>query len=65
MQVIVKNNDVNGAMRKLKKKMFNEGVIRELMERRYYEKPSDKKRRKKKEMTRNARKEQAKREAAF
>lgn len=65
MQVIVKNNDVKGAMRRLKKKLFNEGVVQELMDRRFYEKPSDKKRRKRKEMIRKAKKDQAKREAAL
>lgn len=36
------------AVRLLKKIMIKEGIIQELKERRYYEKPSDKKRRERK-----------------
>ena len=60
MYVRVFNNDVNTALRKLKRKMFNEGIIKELMERRFYEKPSEKRRRKKIENTRRLRREQVK-----
>lgn len=38
--VTVYNNDINKALRKLKKKVNNEGVLKELRERQYYEKPS-------------------------
>lgn len=65
MRVEVRDNNVNDAIRKLKKKMFNEGIINELKERRFFEKPSDKKRRKKKESIRLAKKEQAKRDAIW
>ena len=41
MQVIVRDNNVEQAMRALKKKMQREGVFRELKERRAYEKPSE------------------------
>lgn len=58
MLVVVKNNDVGRAMRILKKKMFNEGIIQELMDRRCYVKPSVKKRRKKLDAIRRAKKEQ-------
>jgi small subunit ribosomal protein S21 len=47
MRVEVKYNNVEKAMKILKKKMFDEGTIRTLMERRYYEKPSTIRRRKK------------------
>lgn len=36
----VRDNNINQAMRRLKKIMQNEGVFKELRERRYYEKPS-------------------------
>jgi len=39
-RVEVKNNDINRAMRTLKKIMQSEGIIKELRERRFYEKPS-------------------------
>jgi ribosomal protein S21 len=40
MEVFVRNNDVNAALRALKKKMQREGTFREMKLRRYYEKPS-------------------------
>lgn len=40
--VEVRDNNVNQAMRRLKKIMQNEGVFKEIRERRYYEKPSEK-----------------------
>jgi small subunit ribosomal protein S21 len=40
--VTVVNNDVNRALRKLKKKVNNDGLLKELRERQYYEKPSAK-----------------------
>lgn len=47
MRVDVYNGDVHRALKRLKKKMFDEGTIRLLMERRFYEKPSAKRHRKK------------------
>ena len=41
MQVIVRDNNVEQAMRALKKKLQREGVFREMKERRAYEKPSE------------------------
>ncbi|MDQ0563659.1 small subunit ribosomal protein S21 [Rhizobium mesoamericanum] len=41
MQVIVRDNNVEQAMRALKKKMQREGLFREMKERRSYEKPSE------------------------
>ena len=43
--VYVRNNDIDRALRKLKKMVNNEGVIKELKKREFYEKPSDKRRR--------------------
>jgi small subunit ribosomal protein S21 len=45
MKVEVRNNNVERAMQVLKRKLIDEGVFRELQERRFYEKPSDAKRR--------------------
>ena len=47
--VVVKNNNVEKAIRQLKKKLMREGVVKELKTRQYYEKPSEKKLRLKKE----------------
>ncbi len=41
MQVFVRNNDINAALRALKKKMQREGTFREMKRRRAYEKPSE------------------------
>lgn len=43
MFVEVRNNDVNRAMRKLKKMLNNEGVFKDLRDREHFEKPSIKK----------------------
>ncbi len=47
-------------MRVLKKKVQKAGIVKELRQRQYYEKPSDKRVRKKKEMAKNWKKKQAK-----
>jgi small subunit ribosomal protein S21 len=41
MQVLVRDNNVEQALRVLKKKMQREGVFREMKRRRFYEKPSE------------------------
>jgi small subunit ribosomal protein S21 len=56
LQVIVRDNNVEQALRVLKKKMQREGVFREMKRRRSYEKPSEKKTREKSEAIRRARK---------
>ena len=56
MQVLVRDNNVDQALRVLKKKLQREGVLRELKLRRQYEKPSEKAIRKKAEAIRRARK---------
>ena len=47
--IVVRNNNVDQAMRVLKKKLQKEGVLREIKSRQYFEKPSAKKARKKAE----------------
>src|SRR3546814_17017179 len=42
MQIIVRDNNVDQALRALKKKLKREGVYREMKLRRHYEKPSEK-----------------------
>ena len=56
MDVQVKNNDVDFALRLLKKKVLKAGMIQELKRRRYYEKPSERRRRQKRVGIKNARK---------
>lgn len=56
MQVLVRDNNVDQALRVLKKKLQREGVFREMKERRAYEKPSERKTRQKAEAIRRARK---------
>ncbi len=56
MQVLVRDNNVDQALRVLKKKMQREGVFREMKLRGHYEKPSEKKAREKAEAVRRARK---------
>jgi len=41
VQVFVQDNNVEQALRILKRKMQREGVFREMRRRRFYEKPSD------------------------
>jgi small subunit ribosomal protein S21 len=45
LKVEVRNNNIDAAIRRLKRKLADEGVFKELQERRAYEKPSDRKRR--------------------
>mgnify|MGYP006305678893 CR=1 FL=1 len=61
VQVHVRDNNVDQALRALKKKMQREGVFREMKLRRHYEKPSEKKAREKAEAVRRLRKLQRKR----
>lgn len=61
MRVEVRNNNVDRAMRVLKRKLMEEGVFRALQEKRFYEKPSDKRRRKKRAAIARHRREMASR----
>ena len=56
MQVLVRDNNVDQALRALKKKMQREGIFREMRAREAYEKPSVKRAREKAEGVRRARK---------
>ncbi len=56
MQVMVRDNNVDQALRALKKKLQREGVFREMKLRQHYEKPSVKRAREKAEAVRRARK---------
>lgn len=61
MQVVVRDNNVDQALKVLKKKMQREGVFREMKLRRAYEKPSERKAREKAEAVRRTRKLERKR----
>lgn len=41
LSVEVRNGDVNGALRKFKRKVQDSGIIQEVRKREYYEKPSE------------------------
>ena len=61
VQVLVRDNNVDQALKALKKKMQREGVFREMKLRRNYEKPSEKRAREQAEAVRRARKLERKR----
>jgi small subunit ribosomal protein S21 len=56
LQVLVRDNNVEQAMKALKRKLQREGVFREMKLRNAYEKPSERKVREKAEAIRRARK---------
>ncbi len=61
MQVVVRDNNVDQALRALKKKLQREGVYREMKMRRFYEKPSERRAREHAAAIRRARKLERKR----
>ena len=61
MLVEVRDNDVERAIKILKKKMQREGIFREMKLRMFFEKPSEKKARRQSESIRRARKLERKR----
>jgi small subunit ribosomal protein S21 len=61
MQILVRDNNVDQALRALKKKLQREGVYREMKLRRHFEKPSEKRAREKAAAVRRARKMERKR----
>jgi len=61
VQVLVRDNNVDQALRALKKKMQREGIFREMKLRRNYEKPSERKARERAESVRRQRKVERKR----
>lgn len=56
VEIYVRQNNVDQALRALKKKMQNEGILREIKARKHYEKPSEKRVRESQEAVRRARK---------
>lgn len=60
VSVNVRDNNVDQALKVLKKKMQREGIFREMKNRKHFEKPSEKKAREKSENTRRWRKAQRK-----
>lgn len=57
MQVLVRDNNIDQALRVLKKKLQREGVFREMKARRAYEKPSERRIREKEAAISRAKKE--------
>ncbi|RYY13797.1 MAG: 30S ribosomal protein S21 [Alphaproteobacteria bacterium] len=62
MQIIVRENNIDQALRALKKKLQREGVYREMKLRQHYEKPSERRAREHAAAVRRARKADRKRE---
>jgi small subunit ribosomal protein S21 len=56
LQVLVRDNNVDQALKALKKKLQREGVFREMKLRNHFEKPSEKRAREKAEAVRRSRK---------
>ena len=56
VEIYVRQNNVDQALRALKKKMQNEGILREIKARKHYEKPSEKRVREAQEAVRRVRK---------
>ena len=68
MQVLVRDNNVEQALKALKKKLQREGVFREMKLRQHFAKPSEKRARERAEAIRRARKlarKKAQREGAL
>ncbi len=61
VHVLVRDNNVDQALKALKKKMQREGIFREMKLRRHYEKPSERRAREAAEAVRRARKLERKR----
>lgn len=61
VQIIVRENNVDQALKALKKKMQREGTFREMKRRNHFEKPSEKRAREEAEAVRRTRKLQRKR----
>lgn len=57
MEVKVADNNVEKAIKVLKRKLIKEGVFRQLKEKRWAEKPSDKRRRKERQAARRLRRQ--------
>jgi small subunit ribosomal protein S21 len=64
-RIEVRDNNINQAMRRLKKHLQNEGVLKELRDRRHYEKPSMKRKKAKAAAKKRWQKEVAKRDSQW
>ena len=64
-EVSVDSNNIERAIKALKRKLIREGVYKEIKERRYFEKPSLKKKRRKKEAIKRIRKEASAKNVIF
>ena len=62
IEVIVKDNNIEQALRVFKRKVLKSGLLREYRAKQVYEKPSDKRQRKKKEGFANAKRKKRLRE---
>ena len=56
LEVKVENKDFGRALKAFKRKLAREGLFKELKKRRYYEKPSERRKRKRREAERRRRK---------
>ena len=56
MRIVVHDNNVDQALKALKKKMQREGLIKEMKRRKFYEKPSERRARQKADAIRRSRK---------
>ena len=65
MYVEVRNNDLNRAMRKIKKLVNQEGIIKEIRDRQYFVTPSEKRRKAKAQGRKRWLKKQAKMESQW
>lgn len=65
VKVLVRDNNVEQALRVVKRKSQKEGLYRESKERARYEKPTAKRKRKKEEAVRNEKKRQSKQRMVF
>ncbi len=57
LEVTIEGDGIDRALNRLKRKMADEGVLKELKKRRFYEKPSVRKKRKQRDAQRRRRKE--------
>ena len=61
MEIIVRDNNIDQALKALKTKLQREGIYREMKRRRFYEKPSERRARERAAAIRRARKAERKR----
>jgi len=61
IQIVVKDNDIEHALKVLKRKIARDGLLKQLKTKRAYEKPSEKRKRKERESLRRIRKAMARR----